>query len=138
MTPYPCASRESAYTDEERRNRDVVVAFYESGVNRCDLTAAVSYLDARFIQHSPYIADGPQGLLDFFTELWKEHPHFRVEIKRIFIEGDMVAVHIRSLGGPTPNGEAGVDIFRLENGKIVEHWDVVRPVPASAANAPRT
>lgn len=47
----------------------------------------------------------------------------------------MVALHVRSHKGPSPNGEAGVDIFRLEDGKIVEHWDVIRPIPDSAANA---
>jgi predicted SnoaL-like aldol condensation-catalyzing enzyme len=135
MNRYPCVSSESVYSDEERRNLDIVMAFYEQGVNRHDAAAVLSYVGADLTQHSPHVADGPQGLAAFFGELWKVHPEFRVEVKRIFIEGDMTAAHVRIHGGSTPNGEAGVDIFRLKNGKIVEHWDVVRPIPAGAANA---
>ena len=135
MSHYPCASHESAYTEQERRNRDVVMAFYGNGVNRRDPAVTVSYLGPEFIQHSPHVADGTQGFVDFFTAFWKKYPKFHVEVKRIFIEGDMAAVHTRSLGGPNANGDAGVDIFRLDHGKIVEHWDVVRPIPANAANA---
>lgn len=136
MTSHPCASPESDYTPEERRNRDNVMAFYELGVNRRDLAAALPYLGERYIQHNPEVADGPEGFAAFFTEFWKRHPDFRIEVKRVFIEGNMVAVHVRSHNGPSANGEAGVDIFRLdEDGKIVEHWDVIRPIPDSAANA---
>ncbi len=135
MNRYPCASDQSSYTEQERRNRDVVVAFYENGVNRHDFSAALSCLGENYIQHSPGVADGVQGFVDFFTELWKEHPRFRIEVKRIFLEGDMAAVHVRTHGGAVPNGEARVDIFRFENGRIVEHWDVARPIPAGAANS---
>ncbi len=134
MNKYPCASGESEYTVEERRNRDAVMAFYEDGLNRRNFTAALSYLSPDFVDHNPQVADGTQGLVDYFTEFWKAHPRFRIEVKRVFIEGNLVACHVRSHGGPTENGEAIVDIFRLENGKIVEHWDVNRPIPKSAAN----
>jgi predicted SnoaL-like aldol condensation-catalyzing enzyme len=132
---YPCASPDSAYTEQERRNRDVVMAFYDDGVNRRDLPTAVSCLGPKFIQHSPHVADGPQGLIDFFTKFWQKYPEFRIEVKRLFIEGDMAAAHTRSHGGPNSNCEAGVDIFRLDHGKIVEHWEVVRPIPDNPANA---
>lgn len=134
MSHYPCASPESAYTEQERRNLDVVMTFYDNGVNRRDAAVAASHLGERFIQHSPHIADGAQGLVDVFSELWQKYPDFHIEVKRIFLEGDMAAVHARSHGRPTPNGEASVDIFRLESGKIVEHWEVVRPIPANPAN----
>jgi predicted SnoaL-like aldol condensation-catalyzing enzyme len=135
MNQSPCVSPESAYTDRERRNRDVVVDFYENGVNRRDYAAAFRHIGERYIQHNPNVSDGPQGLREFFDYIGKEHPDFRVEIKRIFIEGDMVALHVRSYNGSTPNGEAGVNIFRLENGKIVEHWDVIQPIPDEIPHA---
>ena len=129
MGRYLCASPDSAYTDAERRNRDVVLDFYENGVNRRDYAAAFKHLGDRYIQHNPDAADGPEGFRELFDFLATRYPKFRVEIQRVFIEGDMVAVHVRSYDGPTKNGEAGVDIFRLENGKIVEHWDVIQPIP---------
>ena len=129
MSRYPCASPDSAYTEQERRNRDTVIDFYENGVNRRDYAAAFKHLGDRYIQHNPDAADGPEGFRELFDFIGTTYPKFRIEIKRVFIEGDMVAVHVRSYDGPTKNGEAGVDIFRLENGKIVEHWDVAQDIP---------
>jgi predicted SnoaL-like aldol condensation-catalyzing enzyme len=129
MPSHVCASPESAYTEQERRNRDVVLDFYESGVNRRDYAAAIGHLGARYIQHNPTARDGPEGLREYFTRIAAQYPDFRVEIRRVFIEGDMVAVHVRSFNGPTKNGAAGVDIFRLDGGKIVEHWNVIQPIP---------
>ncbi len=131
MTGYTCASPDEMYSEQERRNRDVVLDFYEAGVNRRDYAAAFRHLAERYIQHDPEVADGRQGLREFFDLMQRQYPKFRVQIKRVFVEGDMVAVHVRSFDGPTRNGEAGVDIFRLEGGKIVEHWDVIQPIPDS-------
>jgi predicted SnoaL-like aldol condensation-catalyzing enzyme len=124
-----CVSPDAAYSEQERRNRDVVLDFYENGVNRRDFAAAFKHLGARYIQHNPAVADGPEGFREFFTRLSTTYPDFRVEVRRVFIEGDMVAVHVRSFNGPSKNGEAGVDIFRLEDGKIIEHWAVIQPIP---------
>jgi predicted SnoaL-like aldol condensation-catalyzing enzyme len=129
MISHLCVSPESAYTEQERRNRDAVLDFYENGVNRRDYAAAFKHLGDRYIQHNPNATDGPEGFREFFAFIEKEYPQFRVQIKRVFVEGDMVAVHVRSFDGPTKNGEAGVDMFRLENGRIVEHWDVIQPIP---------
>jgi predicted SnoaL-like aldol condensation-catalyzing enzyme len=131
MTGYICASPDEQYTEQERRNRDVVLDFYEAGVNRRDFAAAFRHLGDRYIQHNPNASDGPEGFRERFTFMGANFPKFRVEIKRVFVEGDLVAVHVRSFDGPTPNGEAGVDIFRLEGGRIVEHWDVIQPIPDS-------
>lgn len=131
MNSSVCVSPESAYTPQELRNRDVVLDFYENGVNRRDYDAAFRNLGDRYIQHNPTATDGPEGFRKLFEVIEKQFPKFRVEIKRMFIEGDMVAVHVRSFNSATPNGEAGVDIFRLEGGRIVEHWDVIQPIPDS-------
>jgi predicted SnoaL-like aldol condensation-catalyzing enzyme len=61
-------------------------------------------------------------------------PALRVEIKRVIAEGNLVATHNLVARSPEDRGMAGFDVFRLENGKIVEHWDARQPVPETAAN----
>ena len=63
-----------------------------------------------------------------------ENPDLRVEFKRFIAENDLVAVHSHMIPAKGARGTAAVDIFRLENGKIVEHWDVVQPIPENPAN----
>ena len=79
-------------------------------------------------------ADGPDGLKRLVTLLKEKFPNSRSEIKRAIAEGDLVVLHVHSVREPGQRGRAIVDIFRLENGKIVEHWDVNQPVPEQAAN----
>jgi predicted SnoaL-like aldol condensation-catalyzing enzyme len=134
VNQYPCVSADTEYTQQERSNRDLVMSFYENAFNRHDLAAASSYLDPGYTEHSPQFKDGPDGFAEFFSEFWRLYPRFRLEVKRVFIQGDMVAAHVRAHEGASPNGDAIVDIFRLADGRIAEHWAVTRPIPESAAN----
>lgn len=63
-----------------------------------------------------------------------EYPQLSVEIKRMIAEGDLVVTHGVIKTSPEDHGTAAADIFRLEDGKIIEHWDVLQPVPEEAAN----
>ncbi|HAT8211741.1 TPA: polyketide cyclase, partial [Legionella pneumophila] len=63
------------------------------------------------------------------------YPQSHSEIKRIIADGDYVVVHVHSVLEPDTKGRAIIDIFRLENGKIYEHWDVIQPIPDEAANS---
>ncbi len=79
-------------------------------------------------------ADGPEGLKAFLGFLKEKFPASKSEIKRVFAEGDYVILHVHAVREPGTRGSAIVDIFKLEQGKIVEHWDVVQPIPEKAAN----
>ena len=69
------------------------------------------------------------------TRILKEKfPNRSSEIKRVMAEGDLVVLHVHSKPSPEDRGSAIIDIFRVENGKIVEHWDVIQPIPEKAAN----
>jgi len=116
-------------------NKKAVVAFYEKAINQKDFDAASKHLGARYIQHNPVAADGPEGLKGFIGFLRDKFPNSRSEIKRVFAEGDHVIVHVHAVREPGTRGRAIIDIFRLENGKIVEHWDVAQDVPEKAANS---
>ncbi len=116
-------------------NKKKVVEFYEQAINKKDFEAASKHLGSRYIQHNPVAADGPEGLKGFIGFLRDKFPSSKSEIKRIFAEGDYVILHVHAVREPGTRGQAIIDIFRLENGKIVEHWDVAQDVPEKAANA---
>jgi predicted SnoaL-like aldol condensation-catalyzing enzyme len=84
--------------------------------------------------HNPNIADGPEGLKAFPGVFKEKFPNLRGDIKQIFADGDFVIVHVHGVRVPGERGSAIVDIFKLEDGKIVEHWDVLQPIPETSAN----
>lgn len=115
-------------------NKQTVLAFYEAGINQKDFDTAAQLIGERYVQHNPRIADGIQGFKAFLAELKETFPLLRAEIKNVFAEGDFVVGHVQGVRVPGQRGTAIVDIFRLEDGKIVEHWDVMQPIPEDAAN----
>ena len=123
------------YAADLEANKKNVVEFYEQAINKKDFEAASKYLGSRYIQHNPVAPDGPEGLKGFIGFLKSKFPDSKSEIKRVFAEGDYVILHVHAIREPGQRGSAIVDIFKLENGKVVEHWDVVQPIPEKAANA---
>ncbi|WP_252718630.1 MULTISPECIES: nuclear transport factor 2 family protein [unclassified Acinetobacter] len=92
------------------------------------------YLADHYIQHNPWIENGREPFISFFEQLFQADPAAKYEIKRVIAEGDLVAVQLRSKLSNEPEN-AGFDIFRVENAKIVEHWDVNQAVPENSANS---
>ena len=119
---------------QEEANRKTVLAFYEKGLNQKDADAALAHVGDRYVQHNPNAADGPDGFRKFIGFLREKFPNSHSEIKRSFVDGDYVTLHVHAVREPGTRGNAIVDIFKLENGKIVEHWDVVQPIPENPAN----
>ena len=103
-------------------------------LNQKDFDAAAKYFGPRYIQHNPTAADGIEGFKRLITFLKEKFPNSRSEIKRVIAEGDIVVLHVHSVREPGQRGRAIVDMFRLENGKIVEHWDVIQDLPEKPAN----
>lgn len=117
------------------RNKANAIAFYELMFNDCKPREAIEqYAGADYIQHNPHVATGKAGFIDYFQRMAREWPGKRVDVKRAIAEGDLVVVHCFQ-HWPNDHDYAGIDIFRLdENGKIVEHWDVLQVIPEGSAN----
>jgi predicted SnoaL-like aldol condensation-catalyzing enzyme len=126
------ASATDAATQEA--NKKTVLEFYEKGLNQKDFEAAARFIGPRYVQHNPTAPDGPEGFKAFLGFLREKFPDSHSEIKRAFADGDYVILHVHSVREKGSRGRAIVDIFKLENGKIVEHWDVVQDVPEKSAN----
>jgi len=131
IVAHPALAADAKQMEE---NKKTVAALYDAALNQKDFEAASKYLGNRYTQHNPTAADGPEGLKAFIAFLKDKFPNNRSEIKRIFADGDYVIVHVHAVREPGTRGNAIIDIFKLENGKVVEHWDVIQPIPEKAAN----
>lgn len=119
----------AATTPEQ--NKAAALEFYEMAFNQHKVKEATEqFIGTEYLQHNPTVKDGGQAFIDAFEPFLKAHPKSRAEIKRVVAEGDLVMLHVHSTMDENDRGEAVVDIFRFdENGKIVEHWDVIQTVP---------
>ena len=114
--------------DHIRHALDVI---YDQIFNKGQADLLPSLVSGPYIQHNPLFPNGLDGIMDYI----KQAGRIPCEVKRIAIDGDLAFVQVRYLdwGGQET---AGVDIFRFDaHGKIVEHWDVLQPVPAASNNA---
>ncbi|GAC1332853.1 MAG: hypothetical protein NVSMB26_13110 [Beijerinckiaceae bacterium] len=115
--------------------KEIVVAFYKLVFYDHKVAEAFrTYVGASYKQHNPLVPDGIEPSVAFLSKRFETNPQAINEIKRVIAEGDLVAVHVHSRLNDADRGRAIVDIFRIENGKIVEHWDVIQPVPENTQN----
>lgn len=120
--------------DEIENNKKIVLEFYQMMFGDKDLSAVDKYIDADYIQHNPTVADGAAAFKTAAAGWFEGAPKTKVDVQRIAAEGDLVFIHIKNIE-PDHSLVSTIDIFRLKNGKIVEHWDVHQAVPDQAANA---
>ncbi|WP_340372630.1 ester cyclase [Peribacillus sp. FSL E2-0218] len=97
-------------------------------------TFSSTFISLHIIQHNPEADNGPEAFIGFGHALRGENPEMKLEIKRIFREDDYVVTHSHLILNPNDPGLALADFFLLEDGKVVEHWDVIQTVPEKAKN----
>lgn len=132
MKAVPPASRSDAA--QEQQNLAFVLKFSEIAFNRHDFDAAAAMVTEDYIQHNPRVPDGRAGFIQFLKASAAARPNFKSTILRSAASGDLVWTHVKVSDGSGKGDMVLVNIFRVTNGRITEHWDVVQPVPDSSAN----
>jgi predicted SnoaL-like aldol condensation-catalyzing enzyme len=116
-------------------NKRLVTEFYELAINQQKpAEAARKYIELPYRQHNPEVPDGPDGFVQFISGMQKKHPKLKVVISKALADDDLVALHVHLTREPNDPGLAVAEFFRLKDGKIIEHWDVLQPVPEKTAN----
>jgi predicted SnoaL-like aldol condensation-catalyzing enzyme len=118
-------------------NKHVVVDYYQTAFKGDPEKAVVDHFGPHYIQHNPDAQDGPEAFIAFVHHMCGQYPNMQLHIKRIIAEGDLVVTHSHldlEPGNPENSGLALADYFRLQDGKVVEHWDVMQSVPLTSVN----
>ncbi len=132
------ASSAQAQTSGTADNKKIVVDFYDLAfTQRMPTQAALKYISpTTYIQHNPEGKDGRDAFVNGFAK-YVENGTLKCVSKRAIAEKDLVVIHSHCLDNPADpqeRGQAFVDIFRVQGGKIVAHWDVGQPIPEKSTN----
>lgn len=128
-------AKRKKYTDMKlEENKKNAIAFYKTAYKGNPKKAVKQYVGEEYIQHNPDVANGTQGLINYFDRMQVEYPEKSIEFVRCIAEGDLVALHTHQTW-PGNDEYITMDFFRFdEKGKIVEHWDAIQQIPESSSN----
>ena len=126
--------RTRAYSATEQANLHLVRAVYDDVLEPLDPARVDPYFAPDYIQHNPLARTGAQGLKEFLAWARATSPDAHHEVKRMFADGDHVIAHVHVVIEPGTPGNAVIDIFRIEDGRIAEHWDAMQPISGTSAN----
>ncbi|MFU1856271.1 ester cyclase [Sphingobacterium sp. NGMCC 1.201703] len=133
-TPNKPAEKDQTQLDINKENKRIVLDFYQQMFGDKDLSAVDKYIAPEYIQHNPHVADGAAAFKAAAAKWFEGQPKTKVDVQRIASDGDLVFIHIKNKNA-AGSLKSTIDIFRLENGKIVEHWDAQQDVPKESANS---
>ena len=123
-------------SDPEEARR-IVLEYMEMGQQPGRLIEAIeTYVAEDFVQHCGRIPPGRQGLIDYLSQRAgvRAADNRKSELARVIADGDMVLTHRRVTSDSDPRGTVFADLFRVRSGKVIEHWDVVQPIPEFSAS----
>ena len=114
-------------------NKQIVTDAYQRIFGDLDVSAIAEFMSKDFVQHNPTIADGPEGVKQLVKLLASQGvPKQKIEFKHVVADGNIVILHTRyEMAGKEWRF---IDIYRVENGKLSEHWDAMMAMPETRAN----
>jgi len=118
----------------EQANLDLVLAMFAEVLNPMDSAAVDRFIAPGYIQHNQAAEPGRDGLKRFLDMIRRQTPEAVHDVKRAFVDGDHVTVHYHVRRSPGDLGWAVIDIFRIEDGLVMEHWDVMQDVVEGGPN----
>lgn len=114
--------------DQTAESKRIVTEFYEAYGNGWDAEKCRAFFGDKYIQHNPHVQDGVEHFIKFVEFRRKNFPLGRNNVKLVIADKDMVMLHVHSVLTPGEPGRALVDTYRVENGKIIEHWDAIQDI----------
>lgn len=123
-----------AYSEQEEVNLALVRGLFDAVLNPMDSSAVDRFIAPGYIQHNPNVETGREPLKAFLDFIKGASPEAVHDVKRMFADGDHVIAHYHVRRWPGDNGFAVIDIFRIEDGLIAEHWDVSQDVVVGGPN----
>jgi predicted SnoaL-like aldol condensation-catalyzing enzyme len=125
---------QSTSASQEEANKKVAVNFYTLALNDKNPEEAMKYISGDFRQHSVLVEDGYSGLRKFLAWVRAEQPKLHADITRVFADGNYVILDVRMIRHPGDRGLAIAEIYRVQDGKLAEHWDRMQEIPEKPKN----
>lgn len=120
---------------QETSAKDVALGFFQAAFVEKDPEKAVrEFMGESYTQHNPSVTDGSEAFLAAIGGMLSQFPDFWIEPKRVISDGELVVIHSFVKMTKDDRGTAVADIFRIADGRVVEHWDIIQPIPEESAN----
>lgn len=126
------ALQKANWTEQEQKNAEVITDFVQNLMNNHNFEYVLEhYNDSAYTQHNRNLPDKVTGLVGFLQEFVEDYPEYSYDVKHIYVDGDYVIFHSHATLNKDDRGNDGkgmniIDTWRLENGRIVEHWDSIQ------------
>lgn len=115
-------------------NKTLVLDFYAKVWNAKNLDAVADFVADDYIQHNPHVGNGRAALEAFLGPMFEAVPEGRFTIARLIADDDLVVAHTLFQANADDRGTAVVDVYRIVDGRLAEHWDVKETVPETSSN----
>ena len=122
------------WSEKEIENAKLITDFVQNLMNNHHFEYVLdTYNDDSYIQHNRNLPDGIDGLVGFLREFVQDYPDYTYDVKHIHADGDYVTFHSHATlkkadRGNDQKGMNIIDTWRIEDGRIVEHWDSIQPL----------